>query len=190
MDIKHNKVDEIDKEIGKINIIVSNIQSAINSKDEQQLKSYIGQFVSNIRKLLKENTKDRFRYLISQYLNRIMFNFPTVRVNACVNLNDSLNRCLDEVKFEKQALLELRSYLKSCTKDKNYDNLDLAFGILVVILGMHNERNGMLSIDGDIWKCGISGIEYIPATVNDRTDTLKTAINVGLTNLSRKKVKK
>lgn len=185
----NNNENKFNEKISKIEMIVGDIQEAIDSKDEQQLKSYLVQFNSNIRNLLKEANKDKLRYLIIQYLNRLMANAPTVRVSASENLNEVLNKCLDEVKFEKQALLELRSYLKSFARDKDYTNLALSFGILILILGMHNERNGRLSVAGDVWKCGISGINYMPVSTSDGNVTLKSGINEGLEALARKRVR-
>ena len=109
-----------------------------------------------------------------------------MRTEACEILHESINRGLDDIEFEKKSLLELKKYLSNCKKSKEYNNLPLSFGILLYLLIMHNDRTEKLKIDADIWKCGLSGIRYIPAVSTDsETSQLRESIEEGLKRIRK-----
>lgn len=186
--MKNHNQEEFNKinEDEKIKMILTDIQSAIDSKDEQQINNYIKQIALNIKKLMSAANQDKVSYIIIQILNKIVATSPTMRTEACEILHESINRGLEEIEFEKKSLLELKKYLSNCKKSKEYNNLPLSFGILLYLLIMQNDRTEKLKIDADIWKCGLSGIRYIPAVSTDsQTNQLRESIEEGLKRIRK-----
>lgn len=178
-----NKMDEIDK----VEMIIADIQSAIESKNEREINNYINQIAINIKKLMTAANQDKITYIIVQFLNKVIAGTPTVRTEACELLHNNINSALDDVNFEKQSLIELKKYLINCKKSKEYSKLPLSFGILICLLAMQNNRTEKLKMDADIWKCGISGIRYIPATQPDsQVNKYRESIEKGIKVLRNK----
>lgn len=183
--MKNHSQEEIKKidEIDKVEMIISDIQSAIENKNECDINNYINQIAINIKKLMTAANQDRLTYIIVQFLNKVLAGTPTVRKEACELLHNNINGALEDVNFEKQSLIELKKYLINCKKNKEYSNLPLSFAILICLLAMQNNRTEKLKIDADIWKCGISGIRYIPviqpnSEVNKYRETIEEGIKV------------
>lgn len=178
-----NKMNEIDK----IEMIIADIQTAIENKNEGEINNYINQTAINVKKLLKVANHDKVLYMTVQFLNKIIAGTPTVRKEACELLHNNINSALEDLEFEKQSLIELKKYLINCKKNKEYSNLPLSFGILICLLAMQNNRTEKLKLDADIWKCGISGIRYIPATeTNSQVNKYRESIEDGISLLRKK----
>lgn len=178
-----NKMNEIDK----VEMIIADIQTAVENKNEGEINSHINQIAINIKKLMKALNHDKSLYMTVQFLNKIIMGSPTVRKEACELLHDNINSALEDLNFEKQSLIELKNYLINCKKNREYSNLPLSFGILICLLAMQNNRTEKLKLDADIWKCGISGIRYIPATEPDsQVNKYRESIEEGMSLLRKK----
>lgn len=170
----------------KVEIIIKAIQDAIKNKDEKQINGYINDIAQNIKFLIKNINQDKFLYIIIKRLNKIIATDSRIRNNICQNLDESIADGIDEINFEKEALLELRNYLKNSKKNKIYKDLPLSFSILLCIFLMHKQRDKKICNDGDIWSSAIKGITYIPATqTNSRTDELREVIQKGISDLKK-----
>lgn len=171
----------------KIGFVISSIGEAVGTGDVKAIDSYVSQIASNVRKLLKECNKDTIAYIIARFLNRLIANAPTVRVDACERFDADLTNCINNIEYEKYVLKELKKYLNHCSRNKEYDNLALSFGILMSVFILYNDRIEKMTISSQVWDCGIKGISYIPVSKSDRMDELKEAIDDSLNILRRKK---
>lgn len=171
----------------KIEFVISSIGEAVNNKDKKEINSYINQIAKNVRKLLKECNKDTIAYIIVKLLNRLIVNDPTVRKGTCEKFDADLANCINNIEYEKYVLKEIKKYLKYCSRNNEYDNLSLSFGILMSVFILYNDRTQKMKISLQVWECGIKGISYIPVSKNDRMDELKDAIDSSLNILRRKK---
>ena len=186
--MKNHSQEEINKmgEVEKLDIIIANIQSSIDNKNEKEINHYINQIAVNIKKLMGSANQDKITYIIIQFLNKIVAGSPTMRTEVCEYLHEAINSALDDIKFEKESLLELKNYLTSCKKTKEYNDLPLSFCILICLLSMQNNRTEKLKVDADIWKCGLSGIRYIPKVQTDsQSSNLRETIETGIKRIKK-----
>ena len=171
----------------KIEFVISSIGEAVNNKDKKEINSYINQIASNVRNLLKECNKDTIAYIIARFLNRLIANAPTVRIDACERFDEDLTSYINNIEYEKYVLKELKKHLKYCSRNNEYDKLALSFGILMSVFILHNDRTEKMKISTQVWDCETKGIRYIPVSKNDRMDELKDVIDSSLNILRRKK---
>ena len=171
----------------KIEFVISSIGEAVNNRDKKEINSYVNQIASNVRKLLKECNKGTIAYIIVRFLNKLIANDPTVRIDACERFDEDISNYINNIEYEKYVLKELKKYLKYSSRSRDYDNLALSFGILMSIFILYNDRTQKMKISTQVWDCGTKGISYIPVSKNDRMDELKDAIDSNLYILRRKK---
>lgn len=163
------------------------IGEAVSNNNLKQISSYINQINNNVRNLLIDCNKDMIICLIDKLYNRLVSNFPSIRMDVCERLDEDLTIYMSNIEYEKYVLKEVRKYLKYCSRRHEYDDLTLSFGILIAILILHNDRTDRMKTSIDVWECGISGIRYIPVSRNDKIDELKESIDSSLNVLTRKK---
>lgn len=185
MDKKYDVINGTNEE--KIGFVISSIGEAVNNRDVKAIDSYVNQIAYNVRNLLKECNKDTIAYIIARFLNKLIANAPTVRVDACERFDADLTNCINNIEYEKYVLKELKKYLKYSSRSRDYDNLALSFGILMSIFILYNDRTQKMKISSQVWDCGTKGISYIPVSKNDRMDELKEVIDDSLNVLRRKK---
>ena len=185
MDENYNVINGTNEE--KLEFVISSIEQAVNNRDMKAIDNYVSQIASNVRKLLKECNKDTIAYIIARFLNKLIANAPTVRVDACDRFDADLTNCINNIEYEKYVLKEIKNYLKYCSRSKEYDKLALSFGILMSVFILYNDRIEKMKISSQVWDCETKGIRYIPVSKNDRMDELKQTIDDSLNVLRRKK---
>lgn len=159
---KINKIIE-DEEF---DIALVDVERAIDGKDKLEIEDIIDEMIENIKDMIKDANRDKIGYVIMKYLsklqNKIGAYSPMLRAEFYQVLYERINEGLDCIKFEKQTLVELKRYLINCKENRYYDDLMVAFHVLVGLLGMRSERIEQLDIDIDVCQCGSKGIDYIP----------------------------
>lgn len=180
-----NFEEGIDKTSG-IERIIYDIYKAVSDNDEKEISSHINQISINAKKLISESHKDKIGYLIAKFLNKLVAANPSARTEYCQTLNERLESSIDDIKFERQSLLELKELLKSCKKTKNYDDLPDLFVLLLAIFKMQSNRKEKMSIEANVWKCGLNGIRYMPVTPTDSIEAnLRKPIEESIKKLKR-----
>lgn len=87
--------------------VISSIGEAVNNRDMKAIDSYVSQISSNVRKLLKECNKDTIAYIIARFLNKLIANAPTVRIDACERFDEDISNYINNIEYEKYVLKEI-----------------------------------------------------------------------------------
>lgn len=175
----------VDQEFEKVDMMISKIKEIVKRGSKREINDMASQILANLRNLSKHSKKDEFLYNILILLNKIASVNPSYRNGACQDFNDNLISMVENVKFEKKALQDVRKYLVNLKMAKDYDNLALSFSILIALLSMQTDRQKILNEKIEIWQSGISGIKYVPAeTVSDNhLNTYEQSIEKALIKL-------
>lgn len=175
----------VDQEFEKVDMMISKIKEIVKRGSKREINDMASQILANLRNLSKHSKKDEFLYNILILLNKIASVNPSYRNGACQDFNDNLISMVENVKFEKKALQDVRKYLVNLKMSKDYDNLALSFSILIALLSMQTDRQKILNEKIEIWQSGISGIKYVPAeTVSDNhLNTYEQSIEKALIKL-------
>lgn len=180
-----NDNNTVDQEFEKVDMIISEIKEIVKRGNKKEINDMAGQILTNLRNLSKHSKKDEVLYNVLILLNKIVSANPSYRNGACQDFNDNLISMVENVKFEKKALQDVRKYLANLKRTKEYDNLALSFGILIALLSMQTDREKILYEKMEVWQSGISGIKYVPAeSVSDNhLNTYEQSIEKGLKKL-------
>lgn len=163
------------------------IENAVQTKNEQEIKKYISEFTINIKKMLSNANIDKIRYYAMRFVNLFIVDDSIATPNACNNLEHSLVNGINDINFERYALLELRKYLKTSKKSDSFNYLPLIFSVLNSLLSLQESRKLSIDTDSDIWSCAIDGIRYYPATTidSDEVSELKNLVGYSLQILKK-----
>lgn len=186
MDI--HKFEKIFNDATLIESILNEIKIAIETKEESQLELYIELITKLIKERKKEANYEKNFYTIAMFINKILnalsFSLLEVENEIWQNLFENMYTHIDEIKFEKKSLLVLKTILKHYKKEKNYNEIDTIFLILLYIIAMQNIRREEIINDNMIFDCSMKGIHYIPATrkdginTNELRETIDTKIKI------------
>ena len=117
----------------------------------------------------------------------MIFELSKIDTNVYLEFNDSLVQCANELEYEKYVLNELRKYLKNSNRNREYDNLILAFAVLLNIAKLCNDSCEKVRTSSRVWTNNINGIIYIPLIKSINRDEIMSSIDNGLNVLKRKK---
>lgn len=166
---------------------ISYINTVKVSGDIKEINLLIKELFNCIKDLSKEANKDSRYFKLIKYLNNILSITNTEKSYVCEQLNECLIKTINDIKYEKEVLLELKKYLKQSKKNKNYDDLDQVF-LLLIITAYFNDcfkENYLTSFD--IWKNSFKGINYFPPeSINPESDEIKESLTYGLEKLKSK----
>lgn len=172
-----------------LNNIISEILDVVNSNDREEIKIYVKAMMLCVKDLNKNCNIDRFIYNVFMCLCEIVNTFSDDEGNSLIRFYDFLNLGLDEIKYEKQVLKEIRTYLKNCSKSSDCEFLSLCYSIFFFVNKIHGARCKKMVDNCRILNCGLSGIEYIPASglSDDIILEYKSVIDDGVEVLKRRK---
>ena len=169
----------------KVISIIKGIQDSIDNGDELKLDAYINDMACNVREELKDCKKQAIVCLIIRFLNKIALELSGIDLSTYLVFNHDFVECSNELEYEKYVLRELRKYLKNCNRNKKYDNLILAFAILLDVVKLRGDSCEKVRTSIRVWANNIKGINYIPVANGVNRDCIKNSIDVGIKELKR-----
>lgn len=169
----------------KVISIIKEIQVAIDNGDELKLEAYINDMACNVREEFKDCKKQTIVCFAIRLLNKITLELSGIELCTYLAFNHDLVECSNELEYEKYVLRELRKYLKNCNRNKEYDNLILAFAILLDVVKLHDDSCEKVRTSSKVWSNNIKGINYIPVVNSINRNGIKDSIDVGIKELKR-----
>lgn len=87
---------------------ISYISTVKVSGDIKEINLLIKQLFNCIKDLSKEANKDNRYFKLIKYLNNILSNTNKEKSYLCEQLNECLTKTINDIKYEKEVLLELK----------------------------------------------------------------------------------
>lgn len=163
------------------------INSIKSSKEEKEINLLIKELLGSTKGLISEVNENKLIFKLIKFLNKILASKSGVDESICAQLDECLIKTLADIKFEKEVLLELKQYLKDSKKNKEYDNLDRIFVLLISTIYFRDCTKENYITTLDIWKNALKGINYIPPkSIEMNAEDLKEPIKYGLQKLKNK----
>lgn len=182
---EHNK-EEQTIEFSIIEDMLADIEEALLKNDKEKLNFYIKKIARCTKNLMNDANLDKILCIVSQFLNSAFTNRHIINEESFEIFNNSIKRNIEDIIFEKEALLELNHFLKHCEKNGEYNKLPLSFVILVYIFLLQNNRKKTIQAEHEILQCRLNGINYVPAySDNDNNDSIKQQVQEGIKKLVR-----
>lgn len=128
--------------------------------DKKTIRENLSLILEVIKDLKIKNYKFEINYLFMKLLNYLFYS----EASYYENFNEFLDSYIKEIKFERNALTELRNFVNKIKSTKDYNNLALSFALLVPLSSLQIVRNECSLSHIDILVNSAKYISYYPGT--------------------------
>ena len=154
----HNQNKEYKtKKFKEIDEFADKLQEAVDSKDSRRIREFIDSMLSQVDFMLNEMKKDKTMCIHYSHLSRIALISPRVGTEEIKAFNRILKKRREDIIYERDAFLRIKSCLKGCRKKEKYNKLPELFDLIIGTTGLRDERIKELEIDANHFSYRVYG---------------------------------
>ncbi len=172
----------------KFDLIINEINQT--NQDNGIVQNKIEDIISSAKLYLNCSLYYNNIYLFSYFIINLLSKLPTLDNATTITFNQDIMNEINDVKMEKEDLLQLKNQLSNTSKNEDYNSLYLIIiTSLVCIKSLRKIRDNRLNQFLTQYTCMIKHITYEPINEREEMNALKLKVKESLSQLKNNHVK-